>query len=95
MSTQTRRRLSRLPVPPLRQTLDRYLRSVEPFLLEDEARGGTPFASSYALRAQWARSFENGIGRLCQDRLLGKYFFPPFCASHLMGHPSARQNVAS
>lgn len=62
----------RLPVPPLRQTLDRYLRSIEPFLLEDEKQGGMSFASAYALRRKWANEFESGIGRILQERLVGK-----------------------
>ncbi|KAJ7455348.1 acyltransferase ChoActase/COT/CPT [Mycena galericulata] len=62
--------LPRLPVPELRKTLDRYLRSIEPFLLEDEAHGGLPFQTSYALRAKWADEFAIGVGNLCQDRLL-------------------------
>ena len=63
--------LPRLPVPPLRKTLDRYLKSIEPFLLEDEANGGQPFSESYALRAKWADEFEQGIGKECQERLIG------------------------
>ncbi|KAJ7285108.1 acyltransferase ChoActase/COT/CPT [Mycena rebaudengoi] len=62
--------LPRLPVPDLRKTLDRYLRSLEPFLLEDEAHGGLPFVSAYALRAKWADQFAQGVGILCQARLL-------------------------
>nr|GAT46572.1 predicted protein [Mycena chlorophos] len=62
--------LPRLPVPELRQTLDRYLRSIEPFLLEDERRGGIPFKTAYALRREWADEFASGVGSLCQDRLL-------------------------
>ncbi|KAK2463432.1 hypothetical protein APHAL10511_004518 [Amanita phalloides] len=61
--------LPRLPVPVLRHTLDRYLASLEPLLLHDDATGGTPYASAYALRANWADQFENGIGKLLQDRL--------------------------
>lgn len=63
--------LSRLPVPDLRKTLDRYLTSLEPFLLEDEARGGPSFRTAYAQRAQWADEFASGIGRVCQERLIG------------------------
>ncbi|KAJ7030394.1 acyltransferase ChoActase/COT/CPT [Mycena alexandri] len=62
--------LPRLPVPDLRKTLDRYLRSIEPFLLEDEAHGGLPFDTSYSLRAKWADEFATGVGKLCQERLL-------------------------
>lgn len=63
--------LPRLPLPDLRHTLDRYLASLEPLLLQDEANGGDPYDSAYALRAKWARDFENGIGRVLQDRLRG------------------------
>ncbi|KAJ6576609.1 acyltransferase ChoActase/COT/CPT [Mycena vulgaris] len=71
-STATPKQLSlpRLPVPELRKTLDRYLRSIEPFLLEDEAHGGLPFHTAYTLRAKWADEFAAGVGQLCQDRLL-------------------------
>lgn len=63
--------LPRLPVPPLRKTLDRYLRSIEPFLLEDEANGGPSFEESYKLRAGWADEFERGIGAKAQEKLIG------------------------
>ncbi|KAI0367761.1 acyltransferase ChoActase/COT/CPT [Pilatotrama ljubarskyi] len=62
--------LPRLPVPDLHKTLQKYLQSLEPFLQEDEARGGTDFNTAYAARQQLANDFENGIGRLCQERLL-------------------------
>lgn len=70
-------RLARLPVPDLHQTLQRYLTSIEPFLLEDEVRGGPSFESAYAIRQKWAEEFENGLGRICQDRLLGLSSLPP------------------
>ncbi|KAJ7227298.1 acyltransferase ChoActase/COT/CPT [Mycena pura] len=71
-TTATPRLLSlpRLPVPELRTTLDRYLRSIEPFLLEDETRGGLPFSTAYALRGKWADEFAAGVGSVCQKRLL-------------------------
>lgn len=65
--------LPRLPVPDLSKTLTRYLASLEPLLLEDEKRGGTPYKSSYTLRQKWAQEFEVGIGQLLQDRLLGPF----------------------
>lgn len=61
----------RLPVPALRDTLDRYLRSLEPFLLEGESRGGMSFDSAHALRQKWANEFETGIGKTLQERLIG------------------------
>src|ERR1700731_921578 len=78
ISTHARPTLPRLPVPPLRQTLDQYLKSIEPFLIEDEARGGPPFAKSYQRRVEWAKSFEMGVGKTCQERLLG---WSPFAAA--------------
>lgn len=62
---------SRLPIPPLRQTLDRYLASLEPFFLEDEARGGMKADSARSLREKWAKEFETGIGKTLQERLVG------------------------
>lgn len=71
----------RLPVPTLRHTLDRYLDSLEPFLHEDESRGGMPFDAAYSLRRKWANDFETGIGNTLQERLLGtshvKFIDPP------------------
>lgn len=63
--------LPRLPVPPLRETLDRYLKSLEPFLLEDEAKGGAPYEEAMSQRKKWAEEFEHGVGKACQERLLG------------------------
>ncbi|OCH94373.1 acyltransferase ChoActase/COT/CPT [Obba rivulosa] len=71
-------RLPRLPVPDLHKTLQKYLKSLEPFLLEDEARGGPPFKESYALREKWANDFEHGLGKLCQERLLALDRASPF-----------------
>ncbi|KAH6913323.1 carnitine acetyltransferase [Coprinopsis sp. MPI-PUGE-AT-0042] len=62
--------LPRLPVPELRKTLDKYLASLEPFLLEDERRGGMTYQSGLLLRQKWADAFEQGIGRVLQDRLI-------------------------
>ncbi|KDQ57097.1 hypothetical protein JAAARDRAFT_35697 [Jaapia argillacea MUCL 33604] len=48
--------LPRLPVPDLRQTLLRYLTSIEPFLHEDEAAGGKPFDESHLEQAEWLKT---------------------------------------
>lgn len=83
----------RLPVPPLRKTLDRYLMSLQPFLLEDEAHGGPSYSSAYALRVRWAEDFENGIGSECQERLLGLSLFR--CLVHPPAHtPLALDNAS-
>jgi carnitine O-acetyltransferase len=63
--------LPRLPVPDLRKTLDRYLTSLEPLLLEEEQRSGIPSRDAYALRRKWADEFESGIGQVLQERLIG------------------------
>lgn len=68
--------LPRLPVPDLRATMDRYLRSLEPFLLEDAARNGVPFDVAQARHADLADSFVRGWGHKCQARLLGMSLLP-------------------
>ena len=67
--------LPRLPVPPLRSTLDKYLQSIKPLLLEDDLRGVSAFASAYQQRVQWAKEFEMGIGATLQARLVGTSYF--------------------
>ncbi|KAI1797126.1 acyltransferase ChoActase/COT/CPT [Ganoderma leucocontextum] len=62
--------LPRLPVPDLPATLKGYLTSLEPFLLEDEARGGQDFKTAYEARLKLIQDFELNIGRICQQRLL-------------------------
>jgi len=63
--------LPRLPVPNLHQTLKKYLKSLEPFLLEDERFGGPCYELAFNKRLKWAEKFEEGIGKLCQERLQG------------------------
>jgi hypothetical protein len=71
--------LPRLPVPGLRQTLSKYLRSLVPLLQEDEARGGTPWQSALQERQRWADEFERGLGAKCQERLHGMFLtWSPF-----------------
>ncbi|KAL7279196.1 hypothetical protein ACG7TL_007036 [Trametes sanguinea] len=62
--------LPRLPVPDLHKTLQKYLKSLEPFLLEDESRGGSEYGTAYDTRVKLVNDFEQGIGKLCQQRLL-------------------------
>ncbi|KAH8099965.1 acyltransferase ChoActase/COT/CPT [Cristinia sonorae] len=61
--------LPRLPVPDLRLTLQRYLVSIEPLLREDAERGGPAFEPALEQRRRWVEDFENGLGKLCQERL--------------------------
>jgi hypothetical protein len=67
--------LPRLPVPPLRSTLDKYLQSIKPFLLQDDLRGVSTFDTAYQQRVQWAKEFETGIGAILQARLVGMRYF--------------------
>ena len=64
-------KLPRLPVPRLRDTLDRYLKSLEPFLLEDEVRGGLASSKAMQERIKWTNEFERGLGKTLQERLMG------------------------
>lgn len=62
----------RLPVLSLEHTLSKYLNSLHPFLLEDERKGGPSSAAESEKRVQWAKEFENGIGSILQQRLVGR-----------------------
>lgn len=74
--------LRRLPVPPLRNTLDKYLQSIKPFLLQDDLRGVSAFDSGYEQRVQWAKEFETGIGATLQARLIGTHCVLYSCCNH-------------
>lgn len=74
-SPETLPRLPRLPIPPLKDTLKRYLKSLEPFLLEDAAKGGQSYEDALRERVAWAKEFEDGLGRVCQQRLIGAPFY--------------------
>lgn len=71
VDVKSRTALPRLPVPPLRSTLDKYLQSIKPLLLEDDLRGVSAFDLAYQQRVQWAKEFEVGIGATLQARLIG------------------------
>ncbi|KAG8704852.1 hypothetical protein FRC08_002011 [Ceratobasidium sp. 394] len=61
------RSLPKLPVPNLRPTLDRYLKSLEPLIAE---AGEANAATEMKKQRQMADEFENGIGKLAQARLI-------------------------
>lgn len=71
--TSSKATLPRLPVPDLHQTLQRYLSSIEPLLLEDARHGGAPFDETYQQRKLWVEDFEKGVGQICQERLHGTF----------------------
>ncbi|GAA6058072.1 hypothetical protein JCM3770_002247 [Rhodotorula araucariae] len=78
-ATQTRtferqKELPRLPIPPLDASLDKYLRSLRPFLLDQaatEGHGQDWVEKELDARRQWATDFaqEGGLGRTLQERL--------------------------
>ena len=70
-SASPKLRLPRLPVPDLHRTLQSYLTSLEPFLLEDDVKGVVKYEEALALRKQWADDFERGLGSVLQERLKG------------------------
>ena len=61
----------RLPIPSLRQTVDRYLASIVPLLQDDEAQGGQKAEDAFKAHMARAREFESGAGLLLQERLHG------------------------
>ena len=100
VGVKARRVLPRLPVPPLRSTLDKYLQSIKPLLREDDLRGVSAFASAYQQRVQWAEEFEMGIGATLQARLVGtRRFLSTFtCPLHPISSiviSSLRQNLTA
>ena len=66
--------LSRLPIPPLRSTLDKYLQSIKPLLLQDDLQGISTYDPAYQRRVEWAKEFETGVGTTLQARLIGIHY---------------------
>ncbi|CAO1613351.1 unnamed protein product [Parajaminaea phylloscopi] len=69
------RSLPRLPVPQLDASLDRYLKSIEPILLQKEELGelkGSSAKGEIAKRKQWIDELvkEGGLGHKLQHRLI-------------------------
>jgi len=66
--------LPRLPVPTLDKSLERYIKSLRPLLLEkarQEGKGEESVEEGIRQREAWAKDFEDGLGRLLQERLKG------------------------
>lgn len=61
--------LPRLPLPPLRNTLDKYLQSLEPYFILNERNGRGRRSEARARRRKLADEFEQGLGVTCQQRL--------------------------
>lgn len=69
------RSLPRLPIPQLDASLERYLKTIEPLLLQKEELGELPGSSAQQeleKRRQWAQELakEGGIGHKLQHRLI-------------------------
>jgi len=63
------RNLPKLPIPTLQSSLDRYVTSLRPFLLESNE-----LDKGLEERRELARSFaEDGLGIKLQERLKGKF----------------------
>ena len=72
------RELPRLPIPPLDKSLERYITSLKPLLLEQALKSGQgqqQVEQELEKRRQWAQDFQSkdGLGRLLQERLKGEY----------------------
>ncbi|GAA5949166.1 hypothetical protein JCM3765_003314 [Sporobolomyces pararoseus] len=64
--------LPRLPVPPLPATLDKYVTSLKPFLLDQAEKEGENeqwVENELAKRRELAKDFESGLGKVLQERL--------------------------
>lgn len=73
MQTSRLRPRPRLPVPPLDVTINRYLDSLEPYILDIATKEGCTPDDVRAKRKLWANDFTKpgGLGVRLQDRLKG------------------------
>ena len=67
--------MPRLPVPPLEQTFDKYLKSLSPLLRQMEDQGqlkGSTAQQELTKRKQWVQDFlsEKGLANKLQQRLI-------------------------
>jgi len=76
LSTATARRLPRLPVPNLENTLQTYLRSLQPLIKDDADRNGTSIQTVTTRQETLAGLFANGLGKTLQERLHGEWPIP-------------------
>ena len=73
---QFQKTLPRLPIPALSSSLERYIKSLRPILLEKalkEGKGPESVAAELKKREEWAADFTKpgGLGRVLQERLKG------------------------
>lgn len=74
---QFQKDLARLPVPSLPASLERYVKSLKPILLERALKAGKSVESveaELAQRDEWAKDFgkQGGLGKVLQERLKGE-----------------------
>lgn len=92
------KQLPRLPIQQLGASLDKYIKSLRPFFLEQAAKEGRDdkwVEEQLELRREWARDFEKegGLGRVLQERLKGEHgvFYPEALSAKRMNLVRARR----
>ena len=73
---QFQKTLPRLPIPTLSNSIDKYLRSLRPLLLQKalkEGKGEDAVEAELKKREEWAKDFtkQGGLGVTLQERLKG------------------------
>jgi hypothetical protein len=63
----------RLPLPSLAETMENYLKSLNPWIEEETSAQGTSKDAAIAQRRKWADDFAAGVGGKLHAKLQGKF----------------------